>query len=46
MISEHSAKPEIIYDIVRRTSYPCIGEAFQREEREGKANLFEGRRAI
>jgi N6-adenosine-specific RNA methylase IME4 len=44
-LGEHSAKPEIFYEIVQRASYPRIGEAFQRTTRAGIANLFEGREA-
>lgn len=40
-LAEHSAKPDIFYDIVRRASYPTIGEAFQRTARDGIANLFD-----
>lgn len=40
-LGEHSAKPDIFYDIVRRASYPPYGEAFQREARDGFANVFE-----
>ena len=38
---EHSAKPEIFYDIVRRASYEPYGEAFQREPRSDFSNLYE-----
>jgi len=41
-VGEHSAKPEIFYDIVRQASYPPYGEAFQRTAREDFRNLFEG----
>ena len=40
-LREHSEKPDIFYDIVRRASYPPYGEAFQRQEREGFRNLYE-----
>ena len=43
--TEHSRKPDIFYDIVRRASYPPYGEAFQRQVRPGFVNLFEGRKA-
>ena len=39
--TEHSAKPDIFYDIVRQASYPPYGEAFQRAERPDFRNLFE-----
>lgn len=42
---EHSAKPEVFYEIVRRASYPIFGEAFQRDERPDFRNLFETREA-
>jgi N6-adenosine-specific RNA methylase IME4 len=38
--TEHSVKPDIFYDIVRRASYPPYGEIFQREARPDFANLF------
>lgn len=40
---EHSAKPDVFYDIVRRASYPPCGEAFQRDSRDGFTSLYEGR---
>ena len=39
--AEHSAKPDIFYDIVRRASYPPYGEVFQRKARSDFANLYE-----
>ena len=39
-LGEHSAKPDIFYDIVRRASYPGYGEAFQRVKRDEFQNLF------
>ena len=39
-VGEHSAKPDVFYDIVRLASYPTYGEAFQRVERDGITNLF------
>jgi len=39
-IGEHSEKPEIFYDIVRRASYLPAGEAFQRKARDGFVNLY------
>ena len=44
-VGEHSAKPEVFYDIVRRASYPPYGEAFQRQPRAGFNNLFTDRKA-
>lgn len=38
--AEHSAKPDIFYDIVRAASYEPYGEAFQRQDRDGFSNLF------
>jgi|TARA_Y100000296_G_C5156354_1_gene249289 N6-adenosine-specific RNA methylase IME4 len=40
-LGEHSEKPDIFYDIVKRASYPSIGEAFQRKKRKGFRDLFE-----
>jgi N6-adenosine-specific RNA methylase IME4 len=40
-LGEHSAKPDVFYDIVRRASYLPAGECFQREPRDGFVNLFE-----
>ena len=34
-VTEHSAKPDIFYDIVERSSYPTYLEAFCRTPREG-----------
>jgi N6-adenosine-specific RNA methylase IME4 len=39
-IGEHSEKPEIFYDIVRRASYLPAGEAFQRQTRDEFVNLY------
>lgn len=44
-VGEHSAKPDIFYDIVRRASYEPYGEAFQREVRDGFVSLFAAREA-
>ena len=44
--TEHSVKPDIFYDIVRRASYPPYGEVFQREARPGFTNLFESEAAV
>ena len=40
-VGEHSVKPDIFYDIVKRASYPPYGEVFQRTPREGIANVYE-----
>jgi N6-adenosine-specific RNA methylase IME4 len=40
-LGEHSAKPNVFYDIVGRASYLPAGECFQREPRDGFVNLFE-----
>lgn len=40
-VTEHSAKPDAFYDIVRQASYPPYGEAFQRTDRPDFRNLFE-----
>ncbi len=40
-VGEHSVKPGIFYDIVKRASYPPYGEAFQRTPREGITNVYE-----
>jgi N6-adenosine-specific RNA methylase IME4 len=40
-VTEHSAKPDAFYNIVRQASYPPYGEAFQRAERDDFQNLFE-----
>jgi N6-adenosine-specific RNA methylase IME4 len=40
-LGEHSAKPDVFYDIVGRASYLPAGECFQREPRDGFVNLFE-----
>jgi ParB/RepB/Spo0J family partition protein len=40
-VGDHSEKPDKLYDIVKRASYPPYGEAFQRKAREGFVNLFE-----
>jgi N6-adenosine-specific RNA methylase IME4 len=40
-LGEHSAKPELFYDLVRRASFPSHGEAFQRTQREGFVGLFQ-----
>ena len=40
-VGEHSAKPDIFYDIVKRASYPPYSEVFQRTAREGIPNLYE-----
>ena len=39
-LGEHSEKPNIFYDIVRRASYPPYGEVFQRTARPDFSNLF------
>jgi N6-adenosine-specific RNA methylase IME4 len=39
-VTEHSAKPPIFYDIVRKASYELYGEIFQREGRADFTNLF------
>lgn len=39
-LGEHSAKPEAFYELVKRASYPPYGEVFQRDKRDGFANLF------
>jgi len=39
-IGEHSEKPERFYEIVRASSYPPYGEAFQRKARPDFVNLF------
>ena len=44
-VGQHSVKPEAFYDIVRQASYPSYGEVFQRDTRDGIANLFEERKA-
>jgi N6-adenosine-specific RNA methylase IME4 len=41
-VGEHSAKPEIFYEIVRQASYPPYGEAFQRMDRADFCDLSEG----
>lgn len=38
---EHSAKPEVFYDIVRAASHGPYAEAFQREPRPDFSNLFQ-----
>jgi N6-adenosine-specific RNA methylase IME4 len=40
-VREHSEKPERFYEIVRASSYPPYGEAFQRTSRPDFANLFQ-----
>ena len=37
----HSEKPEPFYEIVRASSYPPFGEAFQRQARPDFANLYQ-----
>lgn len=44
-VTEHSAKPDAFYDIVRAASYEPYGEAFQIESRAGFSNLFEKQEA-
>ncbi len=44
-LGEHSEKPDIFYDIVRRASYPPYGEVFQRKEREDFPNLYRAKEA-
>jgi N6-adenosine-specific RNA methylase IME4 len=39
-IGEHSEKPEIFYDIVRKASYLPAGEVFQCRPRDGFVNVF------
>ncbi len=39
-MGEHSEKPDLFYDLVRRASYPPYGEAFQRTPRDDIANLY------
>jgi N6-adenosine-specific RNA methylase IME4 len=38
---EHSEKPEVFYDIVRKASYPPYGEGNQRTLRSGFTSLFQ-----
>jgi N6-adenosine-specific RNA methylase IME4 len=38
-IGEHSAKPDMFYEIVRRASLAPYGEMFQRTKRPGFKNL-------
>ncbi len=45
-LGEHSEKPDIFYDIVRRASYPSYGEIFQREERADFPNLYRAKEAV
>ncbi len=40
-VGEHSAKPDVFYDIVRRASYPPYGEVHQRTARDGFVNLYQ-----
>lgn len=40
-VGRNSEKPEGFYDLVRASSYPTYGEAFQRLARPGFVNLFE-----
>jgi N6-adenosine-specific RNA methylase IME4 len=40
-LGDHSEKPEIFYEIVRKASYDPYGEAFQRTTRSDFLNLFE-----
>jgi N6-adenosine-specific RNA methylase IME4 len=40
-MGKHSEKPQISYDLIQDASFPAIGEAFQREKRDGITNLFE-----
>jgi N6-adenosine-specific RNA methylase IME4 len=44
-VGEHSEKPEIFYDLVRKASYLPAGEAFQHKPRDGFVNLFRGKPA-
>ncbi len=45
-VGEHSEKPEVFYDIVRRASYPPYGEGFQRQIRPDFQNLFVQKEAV
>ena len=45
-LGEHSEKPDIFYDIVRRASYPPYGEVFQRKKRKNFSNLYRAKKAV
>jgi len=39
-VAEHSAKPDVFYDLVRAASHGPYGEGFQRQARPGFTNLY------